>query len=209
MIPIFYCVDDQYAPVLAASLQSLQVHATDERGIVTSNHFHPLENLAVRKALGIHRLFIVSQLTNFAMTGSLGWLMRNADTVPIANDRAYAGRVFPELMANRLNQGPVLIYPEQELWYNYRKPRPGQRGAYYYAARFNVPIISLFVEIPDDGPYVVHILETLYPDPQLPCREASRALQAADDAQRRAAYEAIYHRPYTDTFDARDIANRD
>ncbi|WP_461215894.1 glycosyltransferase family 8 protein [Lacticaseibacillus sp. GG6-2] len=32
MIPIFYCIDDQYAPVFAAALQSLQAHAQDPRG---------------------------------------------------------------------------------------------------------------------------------------------------------------------------------
>ena len=38
---------------------------------------------------------------------------------------------------------------EQEMWFNYRKPRPPKRGAYYYAAKFNVPIVSFFVEIRD------------------------------------------------------------
>ena len=32
MIPIFYCIDDHYAAVFAAALQSLQAHAKDARG---------------------------------------------------------------------------------------------------------------------------------------------------------------------------------
>ena len=43
----------------------------------------------------------------------------------------------------------VVVYPEQELWLNYRKPRPLQKDPYYYAAKMNVPIISCFVEIKD------------------------------------------------------------
>ena len=35
------------------------------------------------------------------------------------------------------------------MWYNYRKPRPLKQGAYYYAAKNNVPIISCFTEIID------------------------------------------------------------
>ena len=35
----------------------------------------------------------------------------------------------------------ILIYPEEEMWFNYRKPRPPKPGAYHYAAKYNVPII--------------------------------------------------------------------
>ena len=38
----------------------------------------------------------------------------------------------------------VLIYPEQEMWFNYRKPRPPKRGSYFYAAEAEVPIILVF-----------------------------------------------------------------
>ena len=33
------------------------------------------------------------------------------------------------------------------MWFNYRKPRNLKRGAYYYAAKNNVPIVPIFVEI--------------------------------------------------------------
>ncbi|WP_461215893.1 lysophospholipid acyltransferase family protein [Lacticaseibacillus sp. GG6-2] len=182
-------------------------HLPDDcRAIVVSNHFAPLENLAVRKALGNRRLFIVSELTNLAMSGVLGWLMRNADTVPIAQDLHYLGRQFPQLLAKRLQSAPVLIYPEQAMWPHYRKPRPGQIGAYHYAAMLKVPVISLFVEQTATGKLIVHVLNTLTPDPALPLRQAAKALRDADDAQRQAAYTDIYHRPYTLADDPRDFA---
>lgn len=168
----------------------------DHRAIVVSNHFAPLENLAVRKALGNRRLFIVSELTNLAMAGALGWLMRHADTVPIAADTHYMGREFIPQLKTRLQKAPVLIYPEQALWLNYRKPRPGQRGAYYFAAQLNVPVISLFVTMDAHGQYAVHVLNTLTADPTLSARAASLKMLAADDLQRQAAFERIYHTKY-------------
>ena len=169
---------------------------TDHRAIVVSNHFAPLENLAVRKALGNQRLFIVSELSNLAMTGGLGWLMRHADTVPIAADTHYMGREFIPQLKTRLQKAPVLIYPEQALWLNYRKPRPGQRGAYYFAAQLNVPVISLFVAMDAHGQYAVHVLNTLTADPTLSPRAASLQMLAADDLQRQAAFERIYRTKY-------------
>lgn len=180
----------------------------DRRAIVVSNHFAPLENLAVRKALGNHRLFIVSELTNLAMGGALGWLMRHADTVPIAADTHYMGHDFIPQLQTRLKKAPVLIYPEQALWLNYRKPRPGQRGAYYFAAKLQVPIISIFVAIDATGTYQVHILNTLYPDPQQSVRDASLTLLAADDQQRQAAFGRIYHLPYDFNWDPADVVSK-
>ncbi|WP_125711326.1 lysophospholipid acyltransferase family protein [Lacticaseibacillus porcinae] len=179
----------------------------DHRAIVVSNHFAPLENLAVRKALGNHRLFIVSELTNLAMKGGLGWLMRHADTIPIAADTHYMGREFIPQLQTRLHKAPVLIYPEQALWLNYRKPRPGQRGAYYFAAQLQVPVISMFVAINAQGEYAVHILKTLNPDSTLSARAASLKMLAADDLQRQAAFEAIYQTPYDLLWHEADIVN--
>lgn len=177
----------------------------DRRAIVVSNHFAPLENLAVRKALGNRRLFIVSELSNLAMRGVLGWLMRHADTVPIAQDKHYLGREFLPELKRRLQKAPVLIYPEQALWLNFRKPRPGQRGAYYFAAKLQVPVISMFVTLDHQGISTVHILQTLYPDPSLSARAASLQMLAADDHQRQVAFEKCYHTAYDLQWDDADI----
>ena len=53
--------------------------------IITSNHFNPVDTTIVRhgiKRAGRYRMFIVSQDTNFAMKGILGFLMRYADEIP-------------------------------------------------------------------------------------------------------------------------------
>lgn len=188
--------------------------------IVTSNHFNPLDNTVVRKtmrAAGKKRLFIVSRDTNLEMGGFIGYLMNYYDTIPISDDKEYAGRVFPQLVERVLaDKQYLLIYPEQEMWFNYRKPRPVKRGAYYYAAKFNVPIISCFVEIRDlplvdnaefdQTRYVMHVLKPIYPDPNLSVRENSRAMMATDYQQKKAAYEAAYGKALTYAFEEDDIA---
>lgn len=185
--------------------------------IVTSNHFSPLENLFVRRTVAGHRLRIVSQLTNFAMTGFTGYFMRYGDTIPVSGDREWFGRQFPGILQDALDARQwVLIYPEQEMWFNYRKPRPLQRGAYYYAARFGVPVVSLFVSMYDTGRpvsadfnavrYAVEVLPVLWPKPELDVRAASKDLQRRDTVQKAAAYARAYGHEPADEFSPRDIA---
>lgn len=188
--------------------------------IITSNHFNPLDNTAVRSALkkaGKNRLYIVSQAGNFAMKGVIGFVMNYADTIPLGKDQDYMTGAFPDLIRGLLRSGQyVLIYPEQEMWFNYRKPRPLKRGAYYYAARFHVPVISCFVEQVEIKEkendefnkvrYVVHILEPIFPDPQKSVRENSMEMMNRDYEQKRLAYEKAYGRKLTYEFEPGDIA---
>ena len=122
--------------------------------IITSNHFSPFENTAIRylvQQAGLSRLNIISQTSNFAMNGVVGFLMNYADTIPISVDPRYLSREFMAVLREKLveKQETVLLYPEQEMWFNYRKPRPPKKGAYYYAAKLRVPVLSCFVEIVD------------------------------------------------------------
>lgn len=67
--------------------------------------------------------------------------------MPVSSLKWFMETEFPNQIKNALDENKlVLIYPEQEMWFNYRKPRPCKRGAYLYAVKFNVPVISLFVE---------------------------------------------------------------
>ncbi|ANK58886.1 lysophospholipid acyltransferase family protein [Loigolactobacillus backii] len=189
-------------------------------GIVTSNHFSPLDSLVVHKTvkkMSKSRLYVVSELENLQMPGFLGYLMTYYDTIPLGPDKDYMGRQFPEALKNILDQKQlILIYSEQEMWFNYRKPRPVKRGAYYYAAKFNVPIISCFVEMRDlpdiesdnfkKVAYIMHVLKPIYPDPAKAVRDNSLAMMKQDYAQKCAAYEKAYQVPLDYTFRTTDIA---
>lgn len=190
--------------------------------LVTANHFNPLENLALHKTMrkaGWKRLYAVSQALNLGMTGWVGYIFKYFDTIPLVKDHKYLSTLFPEAMLRVFrSNGAVLIYPEEQMWFNYRRPRPGRHGVYDYAAQLNVPIVSLFTESIDTGKpeksdpefnqtrYIVHVLDTLYPDPTLSPQENSTRMRLADDAQRRAAYERIYGKSIDAPFDVSDIA---
>lgn len=186
--------------------------------IITSNHFNPLDNTAIRYALRSQhrRLYIVSQATNLQMQGSLGFFMNYDDILPLGRGLNYLGKTFPQLLQTPLQQNNyILIYPEQEMWFNYRKPRPLKRGPYYYAARFNVPVISCFVEMqdlkkPDNKQfnqirYLVHILPIIYPQARLSDRDNSYYMMQQDYQQKKAAYEAAYQQKLTYDFETADI----
>lgn len=188
--------------------------------VVTSNHFSPIDNTVVRYAMhraGKWRMPVVGQEANLAMPALFGFMMRYADVIPISADPHYMRNDFQRILGDELSRGNyVLIYPEQEMWFNYRKPRPGKRGAYYYAALFGVPIISCFVEIVDrenlqtpnfvEVGYVMHVLDPIYPDPAKSARENSVEMCRRDYEQKREAYERIYGEKLDYRFDSRDIA---
>ncbi len=189
--------------------------------IITSNHFSPFENTAIRylvQQAGLPRLNIISQTSNFAMNGVVGFLMNYADTIPISVDPRYLARDFMAVLREKLveKRETVLLYPEQEMWFNYRKPRPPKKGAYYYAARLQVPVLSCFVEIVDtdenESPdfkkvrYVVHVLGLLRPDPAKTHRENAAMLGERDYALKKACYEQVYGKPLSYAFDPSDIA---
>lgn len=189
--------------------------------LITSNHFSPLENTVIRhltNTLGRKHLGIISQTSNFAMKGIIGFLMNYADTIPLSTEPRYLVRDFLLILKERLvdKQHAVLLYPEQEMWFNYRKPRPPKNGAYFYAAKLNVPIISCFVEMvdlpEDDTPefkkvkYVLHILDVLYPDPDKSVKENTEALGNADYTLKKACYETVYGKELTYNFESLDIA---
>lgn len=188
--------------------------------IITSNHFSPLENTVIRKyalSRGKNSLCVVSNVTNFAMKGIIGFLMNYGDTVPLSENARYMCRDFCRILSEKLeNNEYVLIYPEQEMWFNYRKIRPLKRGAYFYAAKLGVPVISCFVEMRDlpekdteefyKVKYVLHVLGVIYPDKEKNARENSFIMRDADFSLKKAAYERIYGKELDYTFEPSDIA---
>lgn len=189
--------------------------------LITSNHFSPLENTVIRhltNKLGRKDLGIISQTSNFAMKGLVGYLMNYADTIPISTEPRYLARDFLSILKERLvdKKHAILLYPEQEMWFNYRKPRPPKDGAYFFASKLNVPIVSCFVEIvdltKDDTPefkkvkYILHVLDVLYPDPQKSVRENTEFLSHTDYTLKKNCYESVYGKELTYTFENSDIA---
>lgn len=189
--------------------------------IVTANHFNQIDSLPIKLLANKmhHQLSIVIEDTNLMLPGFFRYLMNYVGTIPLVQSASYIGNEFPKHLSNALAKNNwVLIYPEQEMWWNYRKPRKLQRGAYYFAAKQNVPVISLFIEISDlpkiekkdsnfyETKYIVHVLQPIFPDVSLSANENAHKMMEQDYQQKVAAYEKIYGKKLNYDFTDWDIA---
>ena len=187
---------------------------------LTSNHFNPFDNGVHRtlsRLTGRDRLVAISQGTNFVMPGLNGFILRNIDVIPLIQEPSYMNGAFRTLMRRNLDRNRfILIYPEQEMWFNYRKPRPGKRGAFLFAAEYGVPVVPTFVEMVDlpeivapgfhDVKLILHVLPPIFPDPEKSARENSFIMCRADFEAKVRCYEQCYGRPLTYEFSKEDIA---
>ena len=188
--------------------------------IITSNHCNPLDSIPIRKAVkmaGKKPIKTVIQITNLAMEGLHGFIMNHIGTIPLSYSASFVKKIFPTLIKEELDKGRlILIYPEQEMWFNYKKPRTPKPGAYYYAAKFNAPIISCFLEIVEKEEkdndefnkteYVLHILKPIYPDENKTTKENTREMMHKDYEQKKEAYEKAYGKKLSYEFEIDDIA---
>lgn len=190
--------------------------------IVTCNHFSKFDNTVIRYMMcKIKRqkdLYIVVQETNMKMPGTLGFLLRNCYTIPLSINTEYISKNFEPTLKHIFDRnGFVLIYPEQEMWFNYKKPRNLKIGAYHYACKFNVPIVPCFIEIKetndigDDGfkkvKYKLHILPPIYPDTEKEMHERKKEMCEKDYMQKVEIYEKVYNRKIDSKFEKElDIA---
>ncbi len=177
--------------------------------ILTSNHFSKFENLAVKEVADRiptrHRFYRVIKDINYFQPGIVGYLMKHCDTLPLSTNLKTM-RLFSQAMETILSRGDlVLIYPEQAMWWNYRKPRPFREGAFFYAAKHGVPIVPIFVTMEDqdklDGDgfpkqaYTIHVMPPIYPDPSKTLRENEQEMLHKNQSLCYQKYEEIYGLP--------------
>ena len=103
----------------------------------------------------------------------------------------------------------VLFYPEQSMWWNYRKPKPLKRGAYLYAARSGAPVLPCFITMQDsdvmgeDGFYVqeytIHISPPIFPKQGLTHRSQAEYMMKKNYELWKQIYESVYHIPLSYT----------
>ena len=102
--------------------------------IITANHFHPFDSFIMQKVFDLSgrkgRMYRIIREGNYtAFPGFYGMLMRNCDTLPLSSDPATM-KLFLKATRKALDEkNCLLIYAEQSLWWNYRKPKPLKIGA--------------------------------------------------------------------------------
>ena len=178
--------------------------------IVTCNHFSVGDNYAVWVALRDHMdgklLYKVIREGNYTNPPKpFGLFMRHCNTLPLSSQLPTMKK-FLKAVSVLLGRGEtILIYPEQGMWWNYRKPRPMQDGAFTLAVRNKAPIVPIFITMEDsdviDGDgfpvqeFTLHILPAIYPDPSLSPAEAKTKMKNENYEAWVKVYEDFYGKP--------------
>ena len=178
--------------------------------IVTCNHFSVGDNYAVWVALRDYMdgkmLYKVIREGNYTNPPKpFGLFMRHCNTLPLSSQKATMVK-FMKAFAELLRRGEtILIYPEQGMWWNYRKPRPMRDGAFSLAVRNKAPVIPIFITMEDsdvldrDGfwvqEYTLHILPPIYPDENLSYVNAKKDMKDKNYEAWVKTYEEFYKKP--------------
>ncbi len=178
--------------------------------IVTCNHFNVCDNYAVwvalRKFMDGKMLYKIIREGNYTNPPKpFGFIMRHCNTLPLSSQMATMKK-FLHAMKVLLERGEtILIYPEQAMWWNYRKPRPLQDGAFSLALKNKAPIVPIFITMEDsdvmDGDgfpvqeYTLHVLPAIYPDASLPSGEAKEKMKQENYNAWVKTYEEFYGKP--------------
>lgn len=178
--------------------------------IVTCNHFSVGDNYAVWVALRDHMdgrmLYKVIREGNYTNPPKpFGLFMRHCNTLPLSSQKATMVKFMKSFTALLKRGETILIYPEQAMWWNYRKPRPMQDGAFSLAVRNKTPIVPIFITMEDsevmDGDgfpvqeYTMHILPAIYPDETLTRGEAKNDMRNRNYEAWVKTYEEFYGKP--------------
>ena len=179
--------------------------------IITCNHFNAFDSFAMhalyaasgQKSRELYRVIREGNYTSFP--GMYGFLMRHFYTLPLSSN-VRTMQKFVRATDKLLCDGNfVLFYPEQSMWWNYRKPKPLKPGAYRFSVKNNVPVLPCFITMQDsetmgpDGYYVqeytIHVGKPIYPDPKLSYKDKIDAIMNENARVWREIYEEAYSMP--------------
>lgn len=189
--------------------------AVENQGcLITCNHFNPFDNFCIHYAI-LHYLkkkhkdlWVVIREGNYTnFPGFYGLIFRKCHTLPLSSNLSTM-KNFMEAMKTLLTRGEkVLIYPEQAMWWNYKKPRPLVNGAFKFAAENNSPVLPMFITmedsdlIGDDGfpiqEYTLNILPAIFPDKEKTVKQNIQMLKDENYQAWKKVYEDFYQIPLT------------
>lgn len=194
-------------------------HNLESGAVITCNHFNAFDSFAIQLAYEAadqpNRSFwrVIREGNYTSFPGFYGFLMRHCNTLPLSSNRDTMKKFMSAV--NELIKGGnfVLFYPEQSMWWNYRKPKPLKSGAYSFAVKNNAPVLPCFITMKDsdvmgeDGFYVqeytIHISEPIYPDTTLSHRKRIDDMMDRNYAVWKEIYENEYHIALTYTTEAK------
>ena len=180
--------------------------------IITCNHFNPYDSFAIEKVFResgqakekkLYKVIREGNYTNFP--GLYGFFFRNCDTLPLSSSNRTMIEFLKAVDTILQRKDFILIYPEQSMWWNYRKPKPLKNGAFKMAARNNVPVIPVFITMQDsdiigeDGfpvqEYIINIEEPIYPSENLTEKGNTNVMRDKNFEVWKNVYEKFYKIP--------------
>lgn len=180
--------------------------------ILTCNHFNPFDCFAIEKVFRMceqdkkRKMFKVIREGNYTnFPGLYGYFFKNCDTLPLSSVKSTMAN-FLKSVDTILQRGDfILIYPEQSMWFNYKKPRPTKYSAFNFAAKNKVPVVPIFIALSDssiigeDGlpvqEYTVNIGAPINPDKNLSVKENSYKMRDINYEFCKSSYERCYGEP--------------
>jgi len=188
-----------------------QFKLLESGAVVTCNHFNAFDSFAIQLAYEkaktrkrkLYRVINEANYTSFP--GFYGFLMRNCNTLPLSSNKATMKK-FLKAVNKLLTEGHfVLVYPEQSMWWNYRKPKPLKKGAFTFATNAGVPVLPCFITMEDtevmDGDgfpvqaYTIQVGEPIYPDKNKTKAENAELMRQKNYEVWKEIYEKTYRIP--------------
>lgn len=178
--------------------------------ILTCNHFGVIDSfimeLSFRQAKLKHKkLYRVIREGNYTNPPQgFKQVMRYCNTLPLSQNY-HTMKKFLKCTNELIQEGNfVLVYPEEAMWWNYRKPRPLKNGAFRFAVKNNVPVIPCFVTMQDSdkiGPdgfpiqiHTMHIGKPMYPNADLTLSQNIETMKNKNFEIWKNLYETTYNK---------------
>lgn len=186
----------------------------DDGAIITSNHFSVADNYIIwhsikpymkKKRRSLYKVIREGNYTNSPPPFRV--ILRHCHTLPLSSNKETM-RKFMRSVDTLLKRGEkILVYPEQAMWWNYRKPRPLKNGAFRFAVNAMKPVLPMFITMEDsdklDGDgfpiqkHTLHIMPAIYPDPNLTKPENVEMMKNKNYELWVKTYEEFYNQPLT------------
>lgn len=176
--------------------------------VFTCNHINPIDSYIIHKSIKpvmkrelTYRVIREGNYTGF--DGFLGQVFKHCNTLPLSSNKETM-KLFIKAVETLLKKNKkILIYPEQAMWWNYRKPRPLKEGAFHFAVNNNVPVLPMFItmtetdKIGQDGfpvlKYKLNIGKAIYKNPDLNNRDNMEYMAKQNFETWKEIYEKAYN----------------
>jgi 1-acyl-sn-glycerol-3-phosphate acyltransferase len=178
--------------------------------IITCNHFNALDSFAMQityektnpKRKKMYKVIREGNYTNFP--GFFGMIFKNCNTLPLSSNKQTMKK-FLSAVETILKHGDyILVYPEQSMWWNYKKPKPLKNGAFKFAVENDVPVVPCFITMNDSGDigpdgfyiqeYTINVFEPLYANKNLSKKDQIQDLLDRNFECWKNCYENTYNK---------------